>query len=433
MLVAWSSPTLPQLLAPDSPIPITDSQGSWIAAAMQGGSIIAVFLMVLTVDAYGRKLGILASAIPVLVHWLLIAQATTPEELYISRFIGGCGTGYGKIVIGTYIGEIAEPAIRGALGTFMGITYILGVLFVYCVGSFVSMATFAYISTAIPILLFVTFMWMPETPYYYLMTGQKQKALDSLEHLRGHTMVDEEFERINSGIKKRIPFLVSLKKLFYERSNREPFIVMCMLFLSIQFSGKIPILAYCHSIFESAGNSHIPAYVSAIITGLVQLVALIYSTMTIDKSGRRPLLIMSCAGCALSLGSLAVYFFIKDKLLIPTDHFDWVPLVSLIVYNFVFNIGLGNVPFIMVGELFPSDVKSVAVCLTSICLPCASVLNIKLYQYLVNVYGNYMSFSLFTLTCVISGLYCYFRVPETKGKSLEEIQTFFEGKNKSRR
>lgn len=424
LIVGWSSPSLPKLKAADSPVPITSAQSPWVAGAMQLGTLPSVFLMAATVDVFGRKRGILFSAIPTIISWILIAQVTSFEALITARVIGGLGSGYGKIVIGTYIGEIAQPSIRGALGTFMGITYVLGVLTSYSVGPLTTIKEFAYISTIIPVALFVTFMWMPETPYFYLMRGKNDKARETLEKLRGHTMVDEELTRMEKGIKKKVPLMVAFKKLISERKHRQPLYVICILFFSIQVTGKMPILSYCQNIFEESGGSISP-YWGSIITCFIQLAALIISVFIIDKSGRRFLLISSCIGCAISLGLLAIYLFFKEHLKRNVDTFNWVPLFSLILYNFVFNIGLGNVPFIMVGELFANDVKSIAVCVTSLCLPISSITMLKFFQVMTDAYGMYTSFAFFSVVSILCTIYCYYCVPETKGKSLEEIQAFF--------
>lgn len=201
-------------------------------------------------------------------------------------------------VMPVYIGEIAESDIRGCLGSSISVMYNMGVLLTYAIGPYVTIPQFAIISTSVPVLLFVTFMWVPESPYFLLATDQPQLAKDNLKILRRDKNIEKEFKHIQEAVaeqmkeKENSNILILLIK---QKSNRKALLIMLGVRSVHQLCGMTSFIFYAEKIFGEAGGM-LSSSTSAAIYALLQIVACFLSTVLLDRAGRKPLLIVSCVG-----------------------------------------------------------------------------------------------------------------------------------------
>lgn len=147
------------------------------------------------VDMIGRKRAILATALPFFIAWIMVAFAETVLMLYLARFLAGIADGFTFTVVPMYIGEIADPKVRGMLGSSCSVTWIAGFLVINVIGSYLSIKTAALVSSIVPGFLFLTFLWMPESPYYLLMRSRPEDARKSLQRLKKSEDVSEDLNR----------------------------------------------------------------------------------------------------------------------------------------------------------------------------------------------------------------------------------------------
>lgn len=189
--IGWTSPILPKLKSPNSRVPLTSDDASWIASFSLLGSIPSIILSGFIVDRLGRKTSLLISGIPHIISWILIIVAWNPYILYLSRFIGGIGLGIGYVICPMYIGEIADKEIRGSLGSFIKLMVTFGELYAHAIGPFVSYECLAYSCAVMPVIFLLTFGWMPESPYYLLMKNREDKAINSLKRLKRYATEDQ--------------------------------------------------------------------------------------------------------------------------------------------------------------------------------------------------------------------------------------------------
>lgn len=155
----------------------------------------------------------------------------------------------------------------------------------------------------------------------------------------------------------------------------------------------------------------------------------ILSSSIVDKAGRKPLLIISITGSALTLFLEGLFFNLKSSKHIDTSSFDFLPVVLLILFVIIFSVGMQSIPILMLGELFPTSVKAFALCLADIYYSVVATLASKFLQVMKDYYGMHMAFYGFSLFSVLGLIFIIFCVPETKGKNLEEIQAFLQGRN----
>lgn len=428
MHYGWPSPSLPQIVNnSNSTISISSDAGSWMAVMPLIGAVIGAVTAASIVDCLGRKKTIIATCVPFFLAWMLIAFAKSAIELNVARFVAGVADGVTFTVVPMYIGEISDKKVRGMLGSSCSVTWIMGFLLINIIGSYLSISLTAIVSSLVPLLAFVTFIWMPESPYYLLMRGREEEAKESLRKFRKVDDVDDEINRIKAS-------LITQKKegsgrffdLFTVKSNRKAVLIIAGLRGFQQFSGTTAITFYAQEIFKHAGDDISPHHASMIYFS-VQLLLTIVSSSIVDKAGRKPLLIISMAGSALALFFEGAYFYVKTETHLDTSSFAFLPVVVLIGFTIIFSLGMQSIPILMLGELFPTSVKAFALCLADVYFSVVATIASKFLQIMKDNYGMYCAFFGFSVCSVIGLIFIVFCVPETKGKTLEEIQDYLRG------
>ncbi|XP_044731704.1 facilitated trehalose transporter Tret1-2 homolog [Chrysoperla carnea] len=427
MHFVWASPSLPKLYANDSSIPITLDQGSWLASISLIAELPGSPLGAFSAEYFGRKNAILLTAIPYLTAWIMIILANNVTTLLVARFIVGIADGSTYTILPMYIGEIAEDDIRGKLGNSITMMMDFGAVFIYSVGPWVSIKAMAGIASVFPLILIVIFMWMPETPYYLLMKGKKVKAKKSLKAFRGFENVDEEFDEMSAIVDEQMSHKSKWSELFFVRSNFKALCILLGLKTVQQMSGVSAFLVYSEIIFQKAGGL-ISGEICAIIFGFVQFLSSLFCTLVVDLFGRRILLMISAGGCFFALVAQTAYFYIQYNINPQIEEeYGWVPLTCMLFYVIMYSLGLGAIPMMVPSELFPTNIKAKALCVMDLYLAMAAFVTTIFYQSLAVKFGDHIPFSIFAISCVIGITWIYFCVPETKGRSLEEIQEILKG------
>ncbi|XP_048508498.1 facilitated trehalose transporter Tret1-like [Athalia rosae] len=418
--LGWPSPSLPSLQAADSDIPITSSEGSWIVSFLTFGCLFGAPIAALLVDSLGRKLSLLLGAFPLIVAGILLHVADSFWWLIAARFMAGIGTGMMFTVAPIYLAEIASADIRGALTSMISLSINVGILLTYCVGPWVSRVTLASLGTVVPIIFVLMFVWAPESPYYLIMKNDRKSAIKSLQWLREDGDVNADVGKIEESIEFDQKHAGTFRDLVLVPGNRKALYIIVGITIAQQFSGVIAILSYCGLIFETAGSTLDPS-ISVIIVGAVQFISGIVCIFTVDLTGRRPLLLISTVGSSIFLGGVALYFQLKAG---GTDvsSISWLPLSSLVGYNIAYTIGLGIIQCVILSEIFPYNVKALAGMTCAMTGSFGGMAVAKFYQVVADGWGIHAAFWSFSGFTICSAVFTLIAVPETKQRSLQEIQ-----------
>ncbi|XP_012289044.1 facilitated trehalose transporter Tret1 [Orussus abietinus] len=422
--IGWTSPILPKLKNEKSPFGITSGDASWIASFYLLGSIPGNVIAALIVDRLGRKSSLLLSGIPLSLGWVLIILADNAYTLYASRFISGLGQGIVYVVCPMYIGEIADKNIRGSLGSFIKLMVTFGELYAHAFGPFVSYEWLVYWCAIIPALFFLTFSWMPESPYYLLMKNRQEAAAASLTKLKRYQTpgdLEEDMEQMQKTVLRDLVDKAKVWDLFDTPGNRRATLISFGLQLVLQFSGIAAIESYTQEIFEE-GESGLSAGVAVIVLSSLQLIGGLGAAAVVDRLGRRPLLLITTFLAGLVLSISAGFYFLKLHLEVSTKGLGWILDASVMAYELIIALGLSPLPYMMLGELFPTNVKGVTVSLVNLWASLLAFVVSKMYQVVTDTCGIYAAFGWFASTCFFGIAFIFFVVPETKGKSLLEIQ-----------
>lgn len=415
---------MPRLKSQESHVYLTSDDASWIVSfyvlGCAPGNLIAAFL----VEWLGRKSSLLISGIPLTLGWILIIVAWNPYVLYASRFISGLGLGIVYVVVPMYIGEIADKEIRGILGSFIKLMSTFGELYARAIGPFVSYDVLSYSCMLINIAFFLSFVWMPESPYYLLMKNKQDEAMKNLKRLKCNA-TEEELEEEMNQIQKTVIHDLTDKAhfwdLFYTRGNRRAVVVSFGLQLILQFSGIAAIESYTEEILHNA-DTELSAGIAVIILSVIQLIAGLCATALVDRVGRKPLLLITTLFSGVFLTIAGAFYFMKFNTPVDMANYGWILHASVIAYELIIALGLNPLPYVMLGELFPTNVKGTAVSLVNIWGSLLAFVAAKLYQVIGDSLGMHTVFGWFAVTCFLGIIFIVFLVPETKGKSLLEIQ-----------
>lgn len=333
---------------------------------------------------------------------------------------GGVGEGAVVAVQPIYIAEVSSPSIRGAIGTLSTLIAMFGCLFINLLGSYTDIHTAALVCLIFPVLHWICFIPFPESPYYLLMKGNAKKARESLEFLRGSQDVEKEMLGLTADVARQMSESGKYRDLFAIDSNRRAFILMTITRTVQQFTGISAFISYYQILIEQTTDLS-PVMGSSLIL-LTQIIMVLLASKFVDRFGRKPLLITSASLTSVVLFTLGIYFTLKDYTTLDLSGIDWFPLPTMVLFIVSAFLGIGVVIPIVVSEIYSTSIKAKAISLGGIVLASTMMASTKFYQYSADNFGLAVPFFSFATSTLFGALFFHFKLPETKGKTLEEIQ-----------
>ncbi|KAK5645205.1 hypothetical protein RI129_006505 [Pyrocoelia pectoralis] len=427
MQYAWTAPIIPTIQRSNSTLQVTNTDVIWLENIYMIGGFAGILSTILTIDRFGRKTSILIGAVQNLVAWILIGFASSIEYVYVARFLSGLAASVDFVAAPTYVAEIADKKIRGFLGSWIYLKMLVGVIIIYSVAPFVSILASSAVGCSFLIIELLTVPFMPESPYYYIMKNNPEAAHKSLQQLRSTEDVQDEMEEIAITVKMQQTKKIRYTDLVMNENSRKALVIMTVLNLAQQFSGYSVILMNVHSILDDTGaGSSLSSNNTAILYSILMLVAALLSSGLVDKAGRKILLGASSVTTGFVILILAIYLALKNY---GTDvePYNWIPIFSVMAYAICFKFGLGVVPFLIAAEVYPTNLKALGMTSAEGIYLISSILSIYVYQVLKENYGIHVPFFLFAICCFFTAIFTVFFVPETKGKTLNEIQLMMNG------
>ena len=422
----WTSPALPHLESNESEIKVSSTEASWIASLLHVGAIFGYMLYPYMIDSIGRKNTLLLLIIPQLASWILTIFAKDVYSLYAARII--CGLGYcaGYAVQGIYISEISSKSIRGILLLCSEVNYQIGTLMLLTIGALCSYKVMNLSMLSTPILFLITFIFMPDSPHYYLQKGSDKKALESISRLRGTkklNILEPEITKIKKAIiEGQQSNKNAMGQLFENKRYRKALLIVLIANATKGLSGSFAIGTYTQQIFTDSGFSLSPEF-STILVAVVKIIAGLVGSQLIEYVGRRFLYLYAGIVGSFSLGIVGFFFFLKFYWKIEDlSGFSWLPLVGLASFQIVSAASLNSIPVILTLELFPTEVKSLASAIAFLVFELFVFFITLIFDGFNEIVGIYTTFLIYGICCFTGTCTIFCITPETKGKSLEEIQ-----------
>ncbi|XP_073997592.1 facilitated trehalose transporter Tret1-like isoform X2 [Rhodnius prolixus] len=407
---------------------------SWISAVPPLGALFGSLMCGPLMQNFGPRKTLLLGAPLFTAAWIYISCSPSWLHLVAARACTGFSVGIVLPSAQLYVNDCSMPKVRGMVGSLPALFMAAGILVAYVLGTFLKWETLAVSCAAFPALLFCLLFMLPESPVWLQGKGRFKEAEASLKWL--HRKPDKEQTEMaaiaDSGQTPAKSVEASKEDSLGEHNNNRPlwskdilvpFGLTVAILIFQQISGIDSIVFYTVSIFQASG-SPLGDYEATMLVGLVQLLATIVSLFLIDYYGRKPLLISSGLMMGISMTGLGTYFYLysRDR----GDDLGLLPLICQFVFTAGYSIGYCNVPFILMGELLHGTHRSLLSSIAGACNLGSMFIVIKTFPNITDAMGSEGAFWMYAGFCLFSCVFVYFLLPETKGKTLEEIQRHFQ-------
>ncbi len=401
--------------------------GATVSSALIG-CIIGGILSGILATKLGRKKSLLVAAVLFIIASL---GAAYPESLFFTnsssvtilfvfnfyRIIGGIGVGLASAICPMYIAEIAPANIRGKLVSWNQFAIIFGMLVVYFVNYFIAKGQsqewidstgwrYMFLSNAYPAIVFcILLFFVPETPRYLVLTGNEEKSLSVLSKINGKEVA--------------LAILKEIKETIHEKAEKvsafgwKVIVIGILLSVFQQVVGINVVLYYAPTIFKGLGFGNDAAMYQTVIMGFVNIVFTLVAIFTVDKFGRKPLLIIGSFGMAIGMFAIGVLAYFK---LIGVS-----TLVFIIIYSASFMMSWGPICWVLISEIFPNAIRGKAVAIAVAAQWIANFIVSATFPSL-EAFSLPFTYCLYGVMSVISAWFVWKMVPETKGKTLEQIE-----------
>ncbi|XP_025987072.2 facilitated trehalose transporter Tret1 [Solenopsis invicta] len=428
----WSSPYIAYLTSPESHILMTMDEASWVVSLLNLGRLIGAVSGSVAINYLGTKTTIFVTSLPMTICWLFTIVANRVEWLYAARLLAGISIGKMYICIPLYLGEIADPTIRGALGVLAVSGLSVGNLIMGIIGAYLSMTMSAIICFVLCFIVIVIFIWLPESPHHFVKIKKENKARISILWYHRDCDVESELQALKDFHEKNksLPFADVIKE-FRIPYLWKALLLVSMLFIYLQLCGINNVLFYLETILRNGKETVIEPSVVVIIVTAIGIVGSMLSIFLIDKFGRRILTIISGLAVTISLICLGTQYELLDEGYNPAT-LQALVIFSVMLFQISLYFGIASIPNIVLSEIFPPHVKCVAGCFASIISAIFAFISTSTYEPLINLIREKYVFYLYALILVTVIPYTYFWMPETKGKSLQQIQEKLIGKSESK-
>lgn len=394
---------------------LSDSQTEIAASSLLLGCVIGASLAAFTSDRFGRKKVLLGAAALFTVSSIGAALPRDLIQFAVARLLGGVAIGIASTLSPLYIAEISPARMRGLLVSLNQLAIVTGILLSYSVNYLLTGAgptnwRWMFASAAVPSVFFLlTLLFIPESPRWLMQKGRDREAERFLAQIGGAQVAAEEMRAIRAAIAEESGNLL-------DPAFRKALIVAIVIALFSQFTGINTIIYYGSIVFLE----HVPHQTASsalwanVIIGAINFVATILGMALIDRAGRKPLLMSAFAGMALSLiaVSAAIHFQAAGVIV----------LLFVLTYVACFAVGVGTGTWVMMSEICPTRVRGRAMSLATVCLWCGTLLVTLTFLSLASWLTAPGAFLLYAIIAIAAFLFVWRVVPETKGRTLEEIE-----------
>lgn len=403
---------------------LTDTTQGILVSSVLIGAVIGAATNGVLADMFGRKKIIIATAIIFILGSIFCAFAPNIYVLIASRLFIGFAVGIVNFVVPLYLSEISPKNLRGTLVSLYQWAITAGILFSYFINAVFAPAVYNWrwmlFAGVLPgLVLLIGMCFMTDTPRWLLSKDREDEARRVFAKIEPNVDIDSEIDNVRANLKSDDSGSVMQFKL--KKWMIMPFVVGIGIMFAQICTGINTIIYYAPTIFKNAGfESNISAIYATTGIGIINFLMTIVALFFTDKLGRKPLLYFGLTGVMLSLIALGGAFAFADFF---GDNLKWVTVGSLITYIICFAMSLGPIGWILVSEVFPLSIRGRAMSICTVSNFVFNFLVVSSFPVLLNRVGGALTFWGFGIVSLLCIIFVYFFVPETKGISLETIET----------
>lgn len=351
-----------------------------------------------------------------LAGWVTAIWSKSMLSLILVRIFQGLAVGVANTIPSIYIAEIAEPNLRGTLSGTFEVAWGIGNLYTLCLGPFISFDMYAFACIPLPIIFTMIWMFVPESPYFLLMTKKADGAKKVLKDLRDGE-INEEFQDMQKAVMEQISNRGPWKALFCDKVERMAFVLLQIVSIAKYLSG-ITVIKHLALDMVSKWESFLPPEGMSILVAGLLIVIEVMSAFLSDWIGRKPLLLLSCFGCFIAHSMNGGYYYIHAK----TSHkYSWILNIGMAMYCVFSDIGVGPLQHTLQSELFGARTRGIAAGITEGFGSFLSLLVIKLYSNVHSDSRLVFTFWFHGLISLVGGLLLSCLMYETAGKKIGQM------------
>ncbi|PSN46524.1 hypothetical protein C0J52_14837 [Blattella germanica] len=419
MVLSWPSPAF-ELLR-ESGRELSAEHESWLAALVQLTALLSSPLFSYTIQNLGRKCSGYITGVSALVGWILITAGDSLPFYYAGRALQGVALGGMTMFVPLYVGEIAEDSIRGTLGATRAVMMNSGSMLMFCIGPYLSVQNLGIVSLSLPVVYLVLFYWLPESPMHLLGKGKEEEALKVYKWLRrDDEKAEEEMKKLRLVVNtstEKIPLVDTIKA----RGTRNALIIAFTLSVVTVYSGLAIVISFTTKLFRLSGSS-IPPAIATMILGGINIIGSLVTMILTDLAGRRFILISTLITQGIALIGLGTYIYLsKNGFDLSYPGLGLIPVVCLSVYSFCSVAGVLTMTVVITAEILRPEVRGIGMSVISITMYLLSFVSVKTHHNLEVGMGLHGCFWFYGSVSVVGCIFVFFRLPETKNRTIESI------------
>ncbi|KAJ0171195.1 hypothetical protein K1T71_013394 [Dendrolimus kikuchii] len=442
-----------QLKAEDGEVQLTDHDTSWIASVVGVMGIVGNFMSPIFMTRFGRQRAHLITTIPALIGWIVFVLGKSVPLFIVARLLHGLALGLRTPLAAILVAEYTDPKYRGAfLGTF-AISLGLGIFLSHLFGAHLTWKTTATVCSLFPLISMAIISLSPESPSWLVSKGKYDEAMKAFRWVRGdgvsqrnelnaminahkeELLEDKKNEAIRSGRKGVFRHIVdSIKdvlKIFKKKEFYKPAIIVISMLIVFEFGGAHMFAAYGNTILEAVLDKKEAKDVAWQFTviDLLRTVCAFLAIFLLKACKRRTILFTSGVMTVLFMSSISVFIYLRKAGVFTSGWcLDIIPMTLMVLYTLTFCLGLVPLNWVICGEVFPLAYRSLGSTLSTSFLTPAFVVSMKTAPHLYSSVGVEGAYLVYSATLIVFLSVIYVLLPETKDRTLQDIEDSFKGK-----
>lgn len=402
---------------------LSDAMTGWTASCALLGCLVGAMFSGKLSDRIGRKKVLMISALLFTISSVGTALAPGLWIFVVFRIIGGMGIGIASILSPMYISEMAPAEIRGRLVSIFQLGIVTGILVIYFVNAYIAGIydeswnvlygwRWMFGSGVIPSVIFILLLFtVPESPRWLARQKNYSEALSILNRIHGNEKGAHELETIKQSLTDTTPFSLSDLK---DVKLKKPLIIGILLAVFSQITGINAIMYYAPEIFKSMGAGSGSALFQTVVIGVINVIFTFVAIKYVDRWGRKTLLLYGIAGMIVCLAVVGYAFYLEKT--------GYIILIAILGYIASFAMSLGPLTFVVISEIFPTKARGTAMSVATFFLWLAVFAVSQTFPVFMGSLGTANTFWLYMTAAIIAWIFVWKKIPETKEKTLEEIE-----------